>query len=106
MIKRWITQVGNYEFVHKSRKDACAYDGYEKINIIEMVDIDTFDEYAEALEKPDKDDCYVKAYRAGWNDSISQVIKSIDELTVYGRLGNDYVEKMELMIVIKRLLKQ
>ena len=80
MIKRWVTQVGNCEFVHKSMKDACSY-GNEKINVIEMVDIDSFDEYAEALEKPDKDDCYLKAYRAGWNDALQELaIDGAEEL--------------------------
>lgn len=80
MFKRWITRVGDVEFVHKSPKDACSYDiklmeekYNDKLQVIEMVSIDAFDEYAEALESHDKDDCYLKAYRAGWNDALHEL---------------------------------
>ena len=74
MIKRWVTQVGNCEFVHKSMKDAISY-GNEKITVIEMVDIDSFDEYAEALKNEKKDNVYLQAYRAGWNDAIRELLR-------------------------------
>lgn len=87
MFKRWITKIGDIEFVHKSMKDACSYDikamedkYNERMQVIEMVDIDAFDKYAEALESPDKDDCYLKAYRAGWNDAIDKLTKTAYEL--------------------------
>ena len=89
MFKRWITKVGGVEFVHRSKKDACSYDiklmeqkYNDRLQVFEMVDIDTFDEYAEALEKPDKEDCYVKAYLKGWNDAVDEAEK-VAEISVF-----------------------
>lgn len=79
MFKRWVTQEGDKESLHKSMEDAVSGRN-KKINVIEMVGIDVFDAYAEALKSPDKDDCYLKAYRAGWNDALEEVQRKANQM--------------------------
>lgn len=42
----------------------------------EYQSIDNAMDYLLQVMKADKDDCYLKAYRAGWNDAINKVLHS------------------------------
>jgi len=73
MLKRWLTQIGNCEFIHKTPKDALSY-GDEKIQVTEMISIDLYEKYVDALEQEKQSgNVYMQAYRAGWNDALHEL---------------------------------